>query len=1203
VMSKFPYSIGYWNVRGVKGKLEEVSVLAGWLDVIGLAETKLLPGEGLDLPGFCVYGDGMEPGVLLGVRYLVPHRPLQLTECGGLSAVGIQVWSGGQWISVVAMYASGGFSAHDWEVWLTSVPQPMLLAGDLNAHHPMWGGVRMNRKGTVVAASLEDHGLVVLNDGTTTFVRWWGGVLQESVLDLVLCSSCMAGDLRMVVSDDLRGSDHLPIAVGAGGSVFGLGSTLWAGEGSRNRRRGLRKVVSGAFGKFLQDWGLGRQVQRPRRLGCGGNRTPPWWTPDCTKAVRDRRHGYRRFQRFQSEERWVAYCAIAAKSKQVIRCAKRSFGSRLCQSVSRGMSGSKVWSLLSGARATHVTWVFSQDGQTVLRGLSLAEAFADHFYSVYTGPSGVPCAGGSFGKVVGSSNDEPFSLLELEAALSVCREGAPGVDGVRYSHLRGLNADAKQELLTLFNAVWNGQGVPEAWKFAVVTPVPRAGKERFLLASYRPISLLSCVGKLFERMVIARLQWYVEQEGVLHRAQFGFRRHRNAQDAVLFLESGIREAWLQGSVVLAVFLDVRAAYDTVVHCWLFQALSGMGISSKLAECLRAMVSDRVFVTRVGGWFSAPRRMNRGLPQGSCLSPLLFVVFLNSLLCAVAPHANVAAFADDVAIWLVGPCVEDLVQAMQAVIRFVEGWLTDRGMSLSPGKSQVVLFARGAVPEVTVEIGGVPVRNVKEVRYLGVILDAALTFTSEVQSLKRKVEQDSRMLACLSGDPYMGKRSVLRNFFLCYVQAKCDFHLPFLCQSAVALRTLQVVVNGCLRLLTGCLRSTSIAALHVEAGCTPLEWRARGLLLRLVLRCLGRGRGDLVGDILLDYCGLGMREWRGLGSAGLGVQMYKATVLPGFHLRLPWIPVAPWVLGNTLAGCVQEEFVGDGLQIYCDASFQPGLWKGGVGVSVPALKLGYAWRLPAVPSVFISELVAISLACDVGGTLGAREIVVLSDSLAGVRFLSAKFARGDFTHPLVCSIGLRVAEALRSGTYVTISWVRGHTGIVGNETADQLARGNWAGLASRVNEVAVFVSAKDLGPVVKSIVEEWWEDSWIGDDKGRDLFSLHPSVARPVGLDSFAKRDASLLSRLRTGHVWLNSKAFELGFVRSPLCACKLAWETVSHFLLDCPLYVEHRVRLRAAVGRELTLGVLLGVKPHALGGCQRSLRAVLRFCHETNRFV
>ena len=128
-------------------------------------------------------------------------------------------------------------------------------------------------------------------------------------------------------------------------------------------------------------------------------------------------------------------------------------------------------------------------------------------------------------------------------------------------------------------------------------------------------------------------------------------------------------------------------------------------------------------------------------------------------------------------------------------------------------------------------------------------------------------------------------------------------------------------------------------------------------------------------------------------------------------------------------------------------------------------------------------------------------------------------------------------------------------------------------------------------------------SWIGDDKGRDLFCLHPSVARPVGLDSFAKRDASLLSRLRTGHVWLNSKAFELGFVRSPLCACKLAWETVSHFLLDCPLYVEHRVRLRAAVGRELTLGVLLGVKPHALGGSQRSLRAVLRFCHETNRFV
>jgi len=109
-----------------------------------------------------------------------------------------------------------------------------------------------------------------------------------------------------------------------------------------------------------------------------------------------------------------------------------------------------------------------------------------------------------------------------------------------------------------------GAAVPEAWKHAILVPVCKAGKERFLVTNYRPISLLSCVSKVYERLLAARLTWFLERNACLHEAQFGFRRNRSAQDAVLYLETGIREAWVQGALVVAVFLDIRAVYDTVV---------------------------------------------------------------------------------------------------------------------------------------------------------------------------------------------------------------------------------------------------------------------------------------------------------------------------------------------------------------------------------------------------------------------------------------------------------------------------------------------------------------------------------------------------------------------------------------------------------------------------------------------------------------
>jgi len=557
------------------------------------------------------------------------------------------------------------------------------------------------------------------------------------------------------------------------------------------------------------------------------------------------------------------------------------------------------------------------------------------------------------------------------------------------------------------------------------------------------------------------------------------------------------------------------------------------------------------VIRAGSAYSHRCVTSRGLPQGSCLSPLLFAVVLDAMLRELSEWVNVVAFADDVVLWAVGMDLEEVRSAVEAGVAAACDWLRRRGLSLSPGKSQVCVFSREGGELVDVQVGGELVHSVGEVRYLGILLDSRLTWSGEVAELRRKVTRARGLLAYLAGDPLTAKRSVLRSIFRSFVQSRLDFHLPFLCSRVSILRGVQVSVNECLRVISGCIFSTSIPALHVEVGCLPQDWRARYLLLRMAVRCVGRGREDVVGRIIMDYCSLGPRARSALGSCGYAAQMFLDAEMERFSLCTVCPPVAPWLWAPALAGCVAGEEASEdlGLPIFCDASFSADDFSGGVGVFVPALKWRRAWSLAAVPSVFVAEMAAISQALLLGLETGAVKFVVFSDSLSAIRALQGHIQALDFRHPSVLEVGYRLYEALRGGVEASVRWVRGHSGVLGNEEADALSRlphsdGPWPSL-----EVAVV--AADARPVVLSVVLAGWENEWSTSPRGRCLYSLHPSVKLSGTLDRLRGREAALLSRLRTGHVRLNGWAFQMGLARSPRCACGAVEETVGHFLLEC----------------------------------------------------
>jgi hypothetical protein len=229
----------------------------------------------------------------------------------------------------------------------------------------------------------------------------------------------------------------------------------------------------------------------------------------------------------------------------------------------------------------------------------------------------------------------------------------------------------------------------------------------------------------------------------------------------------------------------------------------------------------------------------------------------------------------------------------------------------------------------------------------------------------------------------------------------------------------------------------------------------------------------------------------------------------------------------------------------------------------------------------------------------RRFCVFTDSQSSIRFLAGRFRQLDLCNALSLEIGLKLYAAQQSGVEVMVCWVPGHVGIFGNEEADRLARDAKPGMA----EILFQVGVGDLSGALRSFVLSQWEDQWFGEEKGRSLFSLHPSVSRPRELDFLAREDAVLLSRLRTGHVLLNSHSFDLGMVHSAMCSCGRAREDVEHFLVACSRYAVHRAQLKRVVGHTVDLCSLLGVWPHAGIFNLKVLRAVAQFCRKAGRFV
>jgi len=240
---------------------------------------------------------------------------------------------------------------------------------------------------------------------------------------------------------------------------------------------------------------------------------------------------------------------------------------------------------------------------------------------------------------------QPTSANEVE---EICRELNPrkgmGWDGISPKVIKAVSRELSGSLSRLYNCCMREGYYPACFKIARVVPVFKS-EDPTLFSNYRPVSVLPVLSQIFERILKVRLVNFLEKHKVIIPGQYGFRAGHSTDMAIMDMVEKVRSAWAEKEVALGVFVDLKKAFDTVDHSILLRKLEHYGIRGQALELLDSYLRDRSQYVTYGSFESEKGRVECGVPQGSVLGPLFFLLYVNDMVRA-SDEIDLVLFADD-----------------------------------------------------------------------------------------------------------------------------------------------------------------------------------------------------------------------------------------------------------------------------------------------------------------------------------------------------------------------------------------------------------------------------------------------------------------------------------------------------------------------------------------------------------------------------
>ena len=693
------------------------------------------------------------------------------------------------------------------------------------------------------------------------------------------------------------------------------------------------------------------------------------------------------------------------------------------------------------------------------------------------------------------------------------------------------------------------------------------------------------MSKLLEKIVATRLSYVLEQRGLLNEAQAGFRQNRSTSDQILRLTQSATDQMhqkQQGHATIATFYDCEKAFDKVWREGLLFKMQQLNIPYRYIRYVRKFLSGRKAKVEVNNEQGRTFTLNQGLPQGSAISPLLFIIFVNDITLDLNAKTMASLFADDTATWVQdGKIKETTKTLLQDEIDTILKWARTWKMAVNTDKTKLMVMSSSTADcawKPKLEGNGHSIDPVQDYRFLGVEVDQQLRFAKHLETIICKEKKRINIMKCMAGKDWGSSMEDQRKVYLQYVRTVLEYASEGWSSwlAPTNMQKLERVQNEALRTASRLAKGCPVDFLRLETNVEPLELRLQ--------------KND---EILWD-------RYERLPETDARNQFIKREVPPrlttrhGFRIMTQprmaqWNikretstgPMAPWLtLDNIEVHYVplekkKAEYSTEQLkelaikkisefdtpvQIFVDGSTSGNQRDGGAGLYAITSE-GQELHREAQPagkfcSSFSAECRAFLLALKwiQQDTHPAQTIMVLTDSMSMTTAIQANDPKD--TDPWMQDIK---TTANNTPNKIILLWIPSHCGIEGNEIADELAAKGTSLDQSNITVTHSIVKAKI---------------------RNRRWTPTHPRACATYGERIKPKRIESswpnhvrvAFSKLRTGHSKdLREYRHRLQIEEDPFCPCGSGEEeTIEHVVCKCT-----RLEARRRMLGEVKISILV----------------------------
>jgi len=455
----------------------------------------------------------------------------------------------------------------------------------------------------------------------------------------------------------------------------------------------------------------------------------------------------------------------------------------------------------------------------------------------------------------GRPREDPFSMVELKEVMRKLKKNkAPGPDGIPSEVIKNLNEDNLERLLAVYNSCWEKGEFPQEWKHARLVIIRKAGERDWSdPTSYRPISLLSVLGKTYERLVVNRIEPILGEK--LSPNQYGFVSGKSAEDAIQALMNWCDN--VTAPYAVALFADIKGAFDRVWRPYIIVSFAEMGLKWNSLKTLDSYLQDRTVEVEKGGE-KCQKRSERGSPQGSVFGPKMWNASSDKVLRQPLPEGALAiGFADDKVILIQGRSRKDLEDKFAVVTEWMERWAIETKLEFSSTKTQALMlkgkFDRERPPRIF--LGGRRINFVDEVSYLGVMLDRTRSMIPHAKSVSGKAKATMGRLNRLAKVNYGVSNKSQEKVYRMVVVPMLTYGSRIIAHRMdveYVRKHLRAAQRLILIGMTGAYRSTSFAAITTMTSTPPIDlevkrrrllWEIRAGMHQLTKREMEQGLLD------------------------------------------------------------------------------------------------------------------------------------------------------------------------------------------------------------------------------------------------------------------------------------------------------------------------------------------------------------------------